>query len=37
MENVGNWDQGKYIENDEIGDGMCEKCCDAGREHVQVC
>ena len=34
---VGNWDQRKDVENDEKCDGMCEKCCHAGRGIIQVC
>ena len=34
---VGNWDRGKDVENDENDDGMCEKCCDAGRGNIQTC
>ena len=34
---VGNWDQRKYVENDEKYDGMCDKCCDAGRGNIQMC
>ena len=26
-----------YVENDEKSDGMCEKCCDAGRGNLEVC
>ena len=26
----------KNEENDEKDDGMCEKCCDAGRGNIQV-
>ena len=29
---VGDWNQRKYLENDHNCDGMCETCCDAGRE-----
>ena len=37
MENdVGNRDQRKDAENDEKHDGMCEKCCDAGRGNIQM-
>ena len=28
---VGNQDQRKYVGNDEYNDGLCEKCCDAGK------
>ena len=31
---VGNRDQGKHVENEETYDGMCERCCDAGRENI---
>ena len=34
---MGNWDQRKDVENDENIDGMCEKCCDAGRGNIQIC
>ena len=34
---VGNWDQRKDAENDEKDDGMCEKCCDAGRGNIEQC
>ena len=34
---VGQWDQRKKVENDETYDGMCEKCCDAGRGNIQIC
>ena len=36
-EYVGNWDQRKDVENDENYDGVCEKCCVAGRGNIQVC
>ena len=34
---MGNWDQGKYVENDEQHVGICEKCCDAGRGNIEIC
>ena len=34
---VGNWDQRKHVEHDEKYDGMCEKCCDAGRGIIKLC
>ena len=33
---VGNWDPRKDVENDEKYDGICEKCCDAGRGLFQM-
>ena len=33
---VGNWDQGKDVENDENDDGLCEKCCDAGGKYPTI-
>ena len=34
---VENWDQRKDVENDEKCDGMCERCCGAGRANIQIC
>ena len=34
---MGNRNQRKDVENDEKDDGMCEKCCDAGRGNIEVC
>ena len=34
---VGSRDQREYVENDGKYDGMCEKCCDAGRGNIVVC
>ena len=34
---MGNCDQRKDAENDEKHDGMCEKCCEAGRGNTHVC
>ena len=34
---VGKWDQRTDTENDEKYDGMCEKCCDAGRGNIEIC
>ena len=29
--------QRKDVVNDEKYDGICEKCCDAGRGNIQIC
>ena len=35
---VGDWDQRKKdVGHDENDDGMCEKCCDAGRGNIPIC
>ena len=31
---VGSWDQRKDAENDEKYDGVCDKCCGAGRGNI---
>ena len=33
---VGNLDQRKDAENDEEYDGVCDKCCDAGRGNIRI-
>ena len=32
-----NRDQRKAVESDEGDDGMCDKCCAAGRGNVDLC
>ena len=34
MRNDVGWDPRKDVENGEKDDGMCEKCCDAGRGNI---
>ena len=33
---VENWDQRKDVENDEKDYGMCDECCDVGRENIEI-
>ena len=33
---VRNWNQRKDVEKDENYDGMCLKCCDAGRGNIEL-